>query len=108
MTLSDLKVYLNPKFWVMIYPYDKECDDQLKDALENDTFHKAIDPHYSYPHDPKCMVSIEGIVYWVGNYPYGVFSKVVFNEYSWYVDPVRPSRVTIAKAWKNLQETDLV
>ena len=92
MNLEDLKDYaqiiLNPRFWLMNYPYNKRWDAAVNKALDSGDI-KYVN---------KFQSIINGIAIWTENYPYGY--GLPYNA------PlscsVRPSRKTILRMGKLL------
>jgi|LakMenEpi03Aug12_release.lakeMendotaPanAssembly.Ray.scaffolds.fasta_scaffold18638_3 hypothetical protein len=78
-----LKIFFNPSYWIMNYPYSAEWDKELNDLMGEHDFKKHSD-YYSFLGDKKI---------WVQNHPYASFTR----------DCQRPSRITIYKANEKLK-----
>ena len=63
-----LKIFFNPSYWIMNYPYSAEWDKELNDLMGEHDFKKHSD-YYSFLGDKKI---------WVQNHPYA--SSIVFGR----------------------------
>jgi hypothetical protein len=63
-----LKIFFNPSYCIMIYPYSAEWDKELNDLMGEHDFKKHSD-YYSFLGDKKI---------WVQNHPYA--SSIVFGR----------------------------
>lgn len=70
-------VITNPSYWIMNYPYNKEFDNWLLNAIKTHNFENFTEH----------SVVIDGKILWIANHPYGSFTP--------YDMELRPSRRTI-------------
>lgn len=97
MNLKDLKVkihsiiftILRPSYWLMNHPYNGDWDKKLNYLLDNCTFTDT----------DRYTAKLSGVEIWIENHPYASF-----REYLCLVKQVRPSRLTIHKAWEKLKK----
>lgn len=77
---------INPRYWVMDYPYSKELDSEISRMLKNESF-EFCDGYTAL---------IGGKEIWVTNHPYASFRPRRLHA--------RPSRKTIYFAMKKLEK----
>lgn len=80
-----LKILLNPSYWLMNNPYDREWDR---------TFNKLME-EYNFTDITNHTAKLGDTIVWVANHPYASFTKFLRQS-------GRPSRITIYKARKKL------
>ena len=79
-------------YWIMLYPYSKEWDDQLNMLMECNTFKRKN----------EFIADLGNQEIWIKNYPYACFRPI--NPGCLRPEVIRPSRGTIYKAWKKLRK----
>ena len=77
---------VRPSFWLMNNPYCPSWDKRLNNILKEHEFEKITD----------CRYKLGDEVIWVENYPYACMRP--------YDIDIRPSRMTIYKAWKKFNQ----
>lgn len=85
--LENLLFIFMPSYWLMMVPYNKEWDTQMKIWLEQDVEMKIL---------TDCRMSINGKEIWIANHPY--------NSFCPYMLDFRPSRLTIKRWAKKVKE----
>lgn len=113
---KSLKYIFNPNFWIMLYPYSKEWDRTLLEAMANN----KVELTNGDSLDRKIYaVKIGDRYVWIQNYPYGYAREVflektitfsnghkldMFDFLSARPKRVRPSRSTIEKLKQKIKE----
>ena len=85
--LRDFLVSITPPYWLQNNPYNKEWDQILNQLLDEEQFVRLDD----------YTAKLGKIVVWVNNHPYASFSPWCPARLD-----IRPSRRTIARAYKLL------
>jgi hypothetical protein len=80
---------LNPRYWIMIHPYSRYCEEWCQEALKN--------PSFTDINDYTAYFNGKGI--WIANSPYG-FEFVTSGS--------RPSRRTVKRIEKALDRQQWV
>jgi len=90
--LLSLQFIFLPSYWSMAYEYSKEVDDIIVGLLEKYDF----EPNKI---TPKYTAKLGNTEIWIENRPYGAI-----RMYESYLKELRPSRLTVKRALKLLDE----
>ena len=101
-----MKWLFNYNYWIMNHKYDKEWDRTLRSLMKTEKFEQVNTFGFTRS---ECQEEFEPTKYlvrlgshnlWISNYPYACFIKNMKLP----SECVRPSRNTIYKLWKKLNE----
>ena len=92
--LISLWVLINPKYWIMNYPYSEEWDIELNRLMDEHTF-IIVD---------RFTAKLGDRLIWITNYPYASFRDYTMRTSTY----GRSSRKTIFRAMKKLNRDKLI
>ena len=98
--IKSLKYLFKPDFWRMLYPYSKEWDYELTRAMDKYSFKLVY--YFDGKSIDRYVAQVGPHIVWVKNYPFLAFSpeKRTLKKFG----EVRPSRLTIERAYKKLKK----
>lgn len=85
--IKSLKFLFRPSYWIMISSYSREWDAKLNQLMDEHSFEKGN----------GFRATLGSYIVWTTNHPYGSFTP-----YAQGLPEVRPSRLTIERAYRKL------